>query len=245
MSIPKPPPLVLPAAVIRELDRRTIADCGLAGIVLMENAGLRAADLAREMMFERRLDRAVVLAGKGNNGGDGFVVARHLVNSGVEVEVLSLFPDEEIRAIPDAWSNLLAARAARVPILAAAALDPEDPAIGFRREGTLIVDALLGTGFRAPLREPYRRWIGALRRCDRPVLAIDLPSGLDPDTGAEQDLAVRADRTVTFVALKPGFRTGKGPELCGEVTVVDISIPAWLIAEALRDERTRSDGEGR
>jgi hydroxyethylthiazole kinase-like uncharacterized protein yjeF len=173
--------------------------------VLMERAG-RGVALAAVGMGAGYGTRVSVLAGPGNNGGDGYVAARLLRRRGVGVEVLTLGDPQTAAAI--AAREL--ARSAGVPITALGSPHPTD----------LLIDALFGGGFRAGLPPLVRDWISARH----PVLAVDVPSGLDPATGVIAEAAFQASRTVTFHALKVGHVIGSGPEACGDVTVVDIGL---------------------
>jgi ADP-dependent NAD(P)H-hydrate dehydratase / NAD(P)H-hydrate epimerase len=195
---------------------------------LMERAG-RAVALAAVEMGAGYGTRVTVLAGPGNNGGDGYVAARLLRQRGVGVEVLAL---DEPRT-PVARTAMRKAGAAGVPI---AALGPP-------HRTDLVIDAMFGGGLRSGMPPPVREWISSRL----PVLAVDVPSGLDPATGSIAEDAFQATRTVTFHALKVGLVTGSGPDLCGVVTVADIGLqggdPELLLTEdtdAPRPSRPRS-----
>ena len=182
---------------VREFDRQAIEDLGVPGIILMENAGRQAADFAAQLLQERRGRRALVVAGGGNNGGDGFVVARHLLTRGFEVEVLLVADPGKVRG--DAATNfgLLEPLGIKVTALSA---EPDNVrrAISEAAEGCdLVVDALLGTGLQGQLREPLLSAIQAINSTAIPVLALDIPSGLDADSGRPLGAAVRAAATVT------------------------------------------------
>lgn len=181
----------------------------------------------------------VVVAGKGNNGGDGFVCARHLLNWGCPVAPIAYVGDlgaalERARAGTggDWGANLLILERMGHPLLAVS--DPAADA-GFADllgGASLVVDALLGTGLRGEVRDPFRGAIDAINRAARPVVAADLPSGLDADTGRPLGAAVRARSTVTFAAPKLGFRQLGAEAWVGEVVVVDIGCPRSLITGA-------------
>ena len=208
----------------RAFDRYAIETLGLPGIVLMENAGRQIAEAARAMLAGRAKSRVVILAGPGNNGGDGFVVARHLAMAGIRAEVALLAPRE--KNVGDADTNLrvLEAMGFQVRVLAVkveAMLGELRPILA---EADLVVDGLLGTGTRGEIREPYASAIGAINDARRPVLAIDIPSGLDPDTGKPLGPTVRATKTVTMAAVKVGFRKPGAAEYTGEVVLADIGV---------------------
>lgn len=208
---------------VRELDRAAIEEFGLPGIVLMENAGRNAAAILLE---QQPNGRVVICCGKGNNGGDGFVIARHLDNHNVDVRVL-LFADAAALT-GDAAVNCEVVRRSGIPVrefageFGAAELDADLHAAEW------IVDALLGTGITGNVREPLATVIGRINAAPARVLAIDLPSGLDCDTGEPLGLCVQAELTVTFVAPKAGFANPAANASLGEVHVADIGAPHVL-----------------
>ncbi|HEX6881926.1 MAG TPA: NAD(P)H-hydrate epimerase [Planctomycetota bacterium] len=221
---------ILSRAAARALDRRTIEEHGLPGLVLMENAGRAAADEAQHLLA-RSPGPVLVLCGPGNNGGDGLVIARTLQNRGLEVDAVFVGPAERLAGGgADFQTNLRLWRGLGRALPACSELSELRARWA---ESALVVDALFGTGLTRPLDEPWRAAIGALNAARRRVLAVDLPSGLDADTGAELGAAVRADVTVTFVAQKSGLLRGRGPELAGRVVVAEIGIPRpWIEAAA-------------
>lgn len=198
----------------RALDGWAIDELGIPGDRLMERAGRGLADVCQE----RRPDGSVVVVcGKGNNGGDGLVAARLLRERGREVRVLLLGEPDELRG--DARTNL-----ERLPGA------PPEPFSAQALGGSgLIVDAILGTGFSGQPRDPAREAISAINAATSPsteVVACDVPSGVDASTGEAAGEAVRAGATVTFSSAKPGLWIRPGKELAGELTVIDIGIPA-------------------
>jgi len=210
---------------IRAFDRWAIETLGLPGIVLMENAGRQIAEAARAMLAGRAKPRVVILAGPGNNGGDGFVVARHLAMAGIRAEVALLAPREKIVGDADTNLRILEAMGFQIRVLAGAARAMVGALRPLLAEADLVVDGLLGTGTRGEIREPYASAIGAVNDARRPVLAIDIPSGLDPDTGKPLGPTVRATKTVTLAAVKVGFRKPGAAEYTGEVVLADIGVP--------------------
>lgn len=217
----------LPRAVLRELDRRAIEAWGIPSFALMESAGRACAELALRRLHGAR--RVSVLVGPGNNGGDGLVIARTLQNRGCEARVVWLGAQPpEARLSPDFHLNwkLWTELGGRV-----------DPALELAR-ADLVVDALFGNGLARPLGEPWRGAIDALNAARVPVLAVDVPSGLDADSGEVLGTAVRATETVTFLAPKLGFFRGAGPAHVGRVHVAEIGVPsAWIEAEIERASR--------
>jgi hydroxyethylthiazole kinase-like uncharacterized protein yjeF len=177
-----------------------------AGAPLMERAGAAAADVAQAMVADRA-GSVVVLAGPGNNGGDGFVVARLLRERHFDVHVV--FRDDAERLPADAaaaWRSFVAAGGTTLA-------DP--PAT----RPVLVVDALFGIGLSRPLPEAASALVAWANACGAPILAIDIPTGLHADTGIATAPAIRAAATATFIALKPGLLTAEGPDFCGTVTV--------------------------
>jgi len=223
--------LVLSRAEVRALDRRAIEEYGMPSVVLMENAGRACADEARRMLAGDA-GPVLVLCGPGNNGGDGLVIARTLDNHGVDVRAFFVGPAAKLElGTPDFATNLRLWRGLGRTIETVDAVSVAARVTAHASRAALVVDALFGTGLDRELVEPWRGAIAAVNAARRPVLAVDLPSGLDADTGAELGLAVRATATVTFVARKPGLALGRGPDLAGRVVVAEIGIPrAWIAA---------------
>jgi NAD(P)H-hydrate epimerase len=213
---------------IRRIDRTAIETLGVAGLVLMENAGRHVAEAADEMLGGAAGKRLAVVAGAGNNAGDGFVVARHLGIHGAEVAAFLIAPREKIKG--DAKANL--------DILLNLACDVRDvgeddlPALaGWLADFDLVVDAVGGTGITGALRGALASAVEQINAAGVPVLAVDIPSGLDCDRGRAAGPTVRAKRTVTFVARKTGFDAEGAEQYTGDVRVVHIGIPAAHVAK--------------
>lgn len=231
---------------VRELDRRAIEEYGVPGIVLMENAGRGAAELLMRLNHQKL--PVVILCGPGNNGGDGFVIARHLDNHGwpvnvwaVEAQGLQADTSKVVRLGWD-FSGLPPDAHVNYRIVASSLLDIfplSRTHVGARNPLTdvtlkcncWIVDALFGTGLSRPLSTPYSELVAVMNASRNPVLAIDIPSGLDCDTGEPLGPTVRATHTATFVAHKKGFLNPASREWTGEVHVLDIGAPRKLIDE--------------
>jgi len=210
---------------VRALDRRAIEEFGVPGVVLMENAGRGAAELLLALGAHGPV---VVCCGKGNNGGDGFVIARHLDNRGVPVRVLLFARPEELEG--DAAINYRIIARAGVPIAVHAANPVDGKVLGEELAAAeWVVDALFGTGLRGPVRPPFDQVIAAINASSRRVLAVDIPSGLDCDTGRPLGPTVRATHTATFVAQKKGFADPAATEWLGQVHVLDIGAPRRLL----------------
>lgn len=208
---------------VREVDRRAIDEYGVPGVVLMENAGRGAAEL---LVRQGIAGEVVICCGAGNNGGDGYVMARHLELAGNRVQVLSICPLEQLRG--DARINAEIARRAGIDLCEVT------DASAWRTDLTgaaWIVDALLGTGLQGAVRPAYAAAIEAINAAGARVLAVDLPSGLDCDTGAPCGPCIRADVTATFVAWKRGFAAPSAAAFLGPVHVIDIGAPLQLLRE--------------
>ena len=226
------PPLTREQA--RELDRVAICEYGIDGLVLMENAGRWCARAAARMLGQVQGARVAILCGKGNNGGDGFVIARHLSNWGAEPEVVLLAGiDQVLAANSDASANLRIVLKMDLPVLETTTPRDAAAAVRARGESALIVDALLGTGTQGEVREPFLSAVRAANDCACRVLAVDVPSGLDCDTGRPLGEAVRADRTVTFVAPKAGFAAAGAAQYTGQVEVAEIGVPRAVLSKVL------------
>lgn len=218
---------VVTAEEMRQLDRRTIEGIGIPGPVLMENAGRGAICAMRHRFPNLESQRIAVICGRGNNGGDGFVIARYLLEMGAEADVYLAATREKVTG--DARIPLEALQRLGVPIRE---VDGEQgrvpPPIPWDSYG-LIVDALLGTGIRSEVKGLFRELITAMNGSKVPVAAVDIPSGLSADTGRPLGVAVEATVTVTFGLPKLGQFLYPGRRLCGELWVVDIGIPRRVV----------------
>ena len=215
-------------AQVREFDRRAIEDLGVPGVVLMENAGRQAADEAERLLRHSGGRRAVVVAGRGNNGGDGFVVARHLVVRGYEAAVILLADPADLHGDAAANFRLLESLGIDVATPGPAAAAVTEAIDRAAAKADLLADALLGTGLTGEVREPFLSAIESINAWGGrglAVLAIDIPSGLDADAGCPLGAAVRATATVTFVAAKKGFTAPGADAYTGRVVVADIGVP--------------------
>jgi len=250
---------------VRAFDAWAIRELGLPGVVLMENAGRACAEALLARLDDPGAARVVVLCGPGNNGGDGYVIARHLAGAGVTTETILCGDRDRVRG--DALVNLQVLERMGLPVRVWAptegyvqtvreTLAPVDGAeqpgatddsdaggdsdagnqgpmsIEAIREALAradwVVDALFGTGLRNAVRRSHATVIEAIHAAGRPVLAVDIPSGLDCDTGEPLGLAVRATLTVTFVAVKKGFNRPESRDYTGDVEVASIGItPAF------------------
>jgi NAD(P)H-hydrate epimerase len=222
---------VFTAEEMRRLDRRAITELGLPGAVLMENAGRgagRAILAAAPSLGVSRGARVAVVCGKGGNAGDGFVVARWLKGRGARPLVWLACPPGEITG--DAALKLMALRRSGVR-----ASPVQDPArlVDELRGVDLVIDALLGTGARGTPAGAIAGAIDAINTAGRPIVALDVPSGLPADGGPPPGPAIRAALTVTFAGLKRGLVTGPGLDFAGRLEVVDIGIPAAEVSRGV------------
>lgn len=230
---------------VRRVDQLAVERYGMSSLVLMENAGRGAADVLAavdpSLASARSTRRATaapvpleypvaILCGKGNNAGDGFVLARHLEIRGVGAKVCLLFPADELTG--DARRNFEILRHTDVPIVEADPRCLEDSLKAHAWDSAWLVDAMLGTGAQGEPREPLAGAIRWMNRHPARRLAIDLPSGLDCDAGTPAASTVRADVTCTFVAWKPGFLQSVAKPFLGEVHVVSIGVPPRLVRAA-------------
>lgn len=221
---------------VREVDRRAIEELGLPGLVLMENAGLGLTRAVLRELGPARTPsagaRVLIACGGGNNGGDGLVLARHLQLAGHDPRVVYCGDRARADRRGDAGVNLTVVERAGIPLEEARDGPALAAALARLSPAALLVDALYGTGLAGPLREPGLGLVRALAAAGLPTLAVDIPSGLDCDTGqpvTPGGPVVRAARTVTFVAEKAGFLVSGARDYTGEVEVVAIGCPpaAW------------------
>jgi len=213
---------------MREIERRAAEEAGLPTLLLMEHAGRAVAQVTWRLLRERGGDRVAVVCGKGNNGGDGLCAARHLANAGLGVRVYLLARDQDLQG--DAATNLRALRAAGVEVdNVVGAVDTAVRAIGHGAD--VLVDAIFGTGFRGSAMGLSARAIEAVNESRLPVVAVDVPSGLDADTGRVEGPCVRAHVTVTMALPKVGLLVYPGAAYAGEVVVADLGIPRKLVMD--------------
>jgi NAD(P)H-hydrate epimerase len=234
---------------MQELDRISMSEFGIAGLVLMENAGRSVAEEALSMLSE--MDRppaptvaigqaavksasvlqgvrqriVCVICGKGNNGGDGFVAARYLLNHGVHVRVFLLAPISDVAARGDAGVNLGVALKMGMQV-EEVIYGPFENVIMELKRCDLIVDAIFGTGLTGAVSGIHAAMMQRMNESGARILAIDVPSGLDCNTGEPLGLAVRAGKTVTFGASKIGFAKPGASKYIGQLVVADIGIPS-------------------
>jgi len=209
---------------VRAFDRWAIDTLGLPGVVLMENAGRSCAELIKDKLKHISKPKVCIFCGTGNNGGDGSVIARHLINSGFNVVVVLCGDRDKVKG--DAKINLDVLERLGQSI---EKLDIHDAGVNSRIEelaagADMLVDAVFGTGLTGQLSNEYKVLIESINAQNRPILAVDIPSGLDCDTGQPLGAAIKASYTVTFVAVKKGFTASTAAQYTGEVFVASIGV---------------------
>ena len=210
---------------MRQIDTAAIEHFGIPGMVLMENAGRAVADEVAALLDERVNASVMIVCGAGNNGGDGFVAARHLMNRGYRVTVLLCHEAVILRG--DACRNweIIAAMQCVIRMMHAFSVQERRALID---TADIIVDALFGIGLNAPVTGDLALLIDEINAAEKPVVAVDVPSGLDADTGEVLGTAVRATVTVTMGAVKTGMAVAAAQAYVGRLVVADISIPREL-----------------
>lgn len=216
------------AAEMRGIDKAAIEYFGIPGLVLMENAGAALARQVASILTDAANKKVCVFAGKGNNGGDGFVAARHLASLGAKVKVFLVFDEDDMAG--DAQVNLNIIKKMGIDVLPLAGDRDWDMARVAATFADCIIDAMLGTGFSGAIQGNMARAVELVNSAGKPVVAADIPSGVHADTGQVGTVAVRADYTVTFGLPKPGLLLYPGAEYTGRLVVADITIPAALLA---------------
>ena len=220
---------VLTSKEMREIDRKTIEEIGIPGPVLMENAGIRITGAILKRFPRITEEKVVIVAGKGNNGGDGFVVARHLFNRGARPNVLLLASKQELKG--DAALNLGIAEKIGVEIAEVTKIEEwKKHRIGLFH-ASVIVDAIFGTGLLKPAEGLYATAIEDINKAPGFKVAVDIPSGLSSDTHLLIGPAVKADLTVALAAPKIGHVLPPAEEYVGELVISDISIPPFLFED--------------
>lgn len=216
---------------VRQVDQIAIERYGMSGLVLMENAGRGAAERIADLLLSRPDGNTLpvhILCGPGNNGGDGYVIARHLEIMGFAVAILSLVPVERLTG--DAKVNAEIARKSEIPITVVTSLAELASKI---QDKQTVVDCMLGTGAAGDPGGIFADAIEIANEKSGPRVAIDLPTGLDCDSGKPSQTTFRADLTVTFVAEKEGFANDAAKPFIGKVEVVGIGVPKILLDQGV------------
>ena len=211
---------VLTGRQVRDFDSWAINTAGVPGVVLMENAGRGCAEIVIAELKKRKGSKVCVFCGTGNNGGDGFVIARHLKNAGVKVVVGLCGPGSKIKG--DALVNYKIASDMKIPVEQLADMGKSVKTLA--EDCDLIVDAIFGTGLTGTLAGGFDKLIDVINSLNKPIIAVDIPSGLDSDTGESLGPAIKAIMTVTFAAAKKGFKNPRSVEYTGDVYIASIGI---------------------
>ncbi|MDH3826521.1 MAG: NAD(P)H-hydrate epimerase, partial [Desulfobacterales bacterium] len=225
--------ILVTAAEMQEMDRQTIKTHGIPGLELMENAGRGATEVLLDQFAGTIKTGVGIICGKGNNGGDGFVIARYLADRRIDVTVYLLAKATQVKG--DAAANLKRLAALKVPVIE---IPDEDSFSKIKSDlcrFDLLVDAILGTGLTSDVRGFFKtviNFINNLNRSGIPVFAVDMPSGLNSDTGQPCGTCIQAQGTATFALAKIGHYTYPGAEYTGKLQIIDIGIPA-PVAEAV------------
>jgi len=217
--------IVMTRDEVRAFDRWAINTLGIAGVVLMENAGRSCAEMIKKKLADITNPKVCIFCGTGNNGGDGYVIARSLLNSGFRVAVTICGERRKIKG--DAKANLDILEKLGQPTEQLNLKDDNIPSRikAFAAGADMLIDALLGTGLKGQLKGEYLELIESINARNLPVLAVDIPSGLDCDTGEPLGGAIKATYTVTFVAMKKGFTLSRNvAEYTGEIFVASIGV---------------------
>lgn len=217
---------VATAEQMREFDRRASEEFGVPSIVLMENAGRSVFEVVRDRLGDLSGKHVTIVVGRGNNGGDGFVVARHLREAGARVSIFLLGKPEDIRGDAKANLDILLESGVEVP-----SITSSDEITAALADSHAVVDALFGTGLRGEVTGLPADVIRGVNAAGKPTVAVDIPSGMDADTGEILGVCVDADCTVTFALPKIGLLTYPGAVHVGELIVADIGIPERLFEE--------------
>lgn len=220
---------VATAAEMRKIDQIATQTFGIPGVVLMENAGVEIERKISDVLGEPENKMICVFAGKGNNGGDGFVAARHLHNQGAKVKVFLLCSKEMITG--DAKINLDIISRMGLDILEVGSSRDWDKVKFVVTFADCLIDALLGTGFQGEVKGEMAEAIEIINQAGKLVVSIDAPSGVDLDNGQVRGVAVKATHTVTFVLPKPGLIIYPGADYVGKLTIADIGIPIRILTD--------------
>jgi len=210
---------------VRAFDAWAIKELGVPGIVLMENAGRSCAQFIIETLSKVKKPKVCIFCGTGNNGGDGFVIARHLLNAGFAITVVVCGNIAKIRN--DARVNLdilidLGLKIERLDMEGTEVIDARVTKLA--NEANMIIDAIFGTGLTGTLRDEYKQLIESINELGCPILSVDIPSGLDCDTGLPLGAAIKANCTVTFVAVKKGFVFENTRPYTGDIFIASIGV---------------------
>lgn len=217
--------VVMSREEVRAFDSWAINVLRIPGVVLMENAGRSCAEFILEKLASVQKPKVCIFCGTGNNGGDGYVIARHLLNNGLTVSVIIVGDRDKIKGDAKINLDILELMGQHIDNISLDNPSFLKEITTFAADADMLVDSLLGTGLTGELTARYRQLIEGINALNQPILAVDIPSGLDCDSGRPLGIAIRAAYTVTFVAVKKGFKTGKmAHRHIGETFIASIGI---------------------
>ncbi len=223
------------SAKLREIDQLAGQKLGLSGQLLMENAGAAVARAARALAKEKQYTRIAIICGPGNNGGDGFVAARHLLSPEFDLKVFLLGNPNSISGDARLHLDILQ----KCPVILEPIRSPE-PLLKFAAAGEILwIDAIFGTGLTRPVEGIAYHAIEVMNESGFPILAVDIPSGLHADTGEILGIAIKAEKTVSFIRPKLAFETENGIKQIGQVILDPIGIPESWIEQLSLDSSAR------
>ncbi len=217
---------VVTSQQMREIDRKALEENNLSGLILMENAGLKIFQSLKNIYPDLRLKKIIIFSGSGNNGGDGFVVARHLYNYGVKAKVFLLAPFHKIKGEAGENLNIIEKMGVELIEVETVKLEEIQEAV---QKFDLIIDAILGTGLQGRVTGLKAKIIDLVNVAGKEVVAIDVPSGLNADTGKIEGPCIKATHTITLALPKIGLMLFPGASFAGKVTIEDIGIPSCLL----------------
>jgi NAD(P)H-hydrate epimerase len=209
---------------VRAFDKWAIDTLGLPGVVLMENAGRSCAELIKDKLKHIPKPKVCIFCGTGNNGGDGSVIARHLINSGFNIVVVLCGDRGKVKGDAKINLDVLERLGQRIERLDLKSNNVAGQVQKFAAGADMVIDALFGTGLSGQLSDEYKTLIESINAQNHTILAVDIPSGLDCDTGQPLGAAIKASYTVTFVAVKKGFTASTAAQWTGEVFVASIGV---------------------
>jgi NAD(P)H-hydrate epimerase len=210
---------------VRAFDSWAINTLGIAGVVLMENAGRSCAELIKEKLAGLTQPKVCIFCGTGNNGGDGYVITRHLLNSGFQATVVLCGDKNKIKGNAKTNLDILERMGQPVEQLNIADEDIPERIRNLAAGADMLVDGLFGTGLSGQLSNEYKQLLESINAQNCPILAVDIPSGLDCDSGQPLGAAIRANYTVTFVAVKKGFvASSSASQYTGEIFIASIGV---------------------
>jgi NAD(P)H-hydrate epimerase len=210
---------------VRAFDAWAINELGIQGIVLMENAGRSCAQFIIETLSKIKKPKVCIFCGIGNNGGDGFVIARHLMNAGFAVTVVVCGSIAKIKGDARINFDILIGLGVKIERLDMEGADDFDSRVTkLAQDANMIVDAIFGTGLTGTLRDEYKQLIESINELGCPILSVDIPSGLDCDAGIPLGASIKANCTVTFVAVKKGFTFENTRAYTGDIFVASIGV---------------------